>query len=240
MAQVHVRDDGAGIAPELLNELFEPFVQAEATLDRSKGGLGLGLALVKGLVELHGGTVVASSGGPGQGAEFTLRLPAERAQWRAALRAAPPEEAGRKDALLILLVEDNTDAAESLKEVLELSGHQVELAATGPSGVERAKELHPDIVVCDIGLPGFDGFEVARRMRADPELCRAPLVALSGTPLPRTREVQAGRLRGTWPSRRISRPWRTRCARCGRRRRRGREGRARPGAAVSHRPASAP
>jgi PAS domain S-box-containing protein len=182
-AVIRVRDDGVGIPPELLPRMFEPFVQADATLDRSKGGLGLGLALVKGLAELHGGGVSAHSAGAGQGAEFVVRLPAVSAE---AASSAPRASAAARPhpALRVLLIEDNADAAESLKEALELNGHTVEIARTGWEGLEKARAAPPDVVLCDIGLPGIDGFEVARRMRADPALRSAPLVALSGYPAP--------------------------------------------------------
>ncbi|MGC4116830.1 MAG: ATP-binding protein [Myxococcales bacterium] len=182
-AAIHVRDNGAGIASDLLNKLFQPFVQADVTLDRSKGGLGLGLALVKGLVEMHGGSVSARSEGAGKGAEFILSLPLDE---QVAPVRPPPLSSARpeKSALRVLVIEDNVDAAETLKEALELDGHQVETAATGLAGIEKAHALHPDVILCDIGLPEMDGFEVARRLRADPELRSAPLVALSGYAAP--------------------------------------------------------
>jgi PAS domain S-box-containing protein len=177
-AAVHVRDTGEGIAPEATDHLFEPFVQAERTLDRSRGGLGLGLALVKGLAQLHDGTVTAHSDGPGKGAEFVLTLPLER-------RAAPRLDTiaareGTRPPLRILIIEDNVDAADSLREVLEFLEHVVEVAATGIEGLEKARSFEPEVVLCDIGLPGMDGYEVARTMRSDPHLGAIPLVALSG------------------------------------------------------------
>jgi len=175
---VTVRDTGGGILPEVLPQLFEPFVQAERTLDRSAGGLGLGLALVKGLVELHGGSVSAHSEGPGRGAAFVVRFPLER---RSAPRsAAVPGLPARGFARRLLVIEDNVDAAESLKEALELNDHVVEIAHTGIEGVEKARALRPDVVLCDIGLPGMDGFQVATTLRADPGLSAVALVALSG------------------------------------------------------------
>jgi CheY-like chemotaxis protein len=177
-ALVQVRDDGAGIQPELLARLFEPFVQADRTLDRSRGGLGLGLALVKGLVELHGGSVIAKSEGPGKGALFTLRLPlGASAEHRL---AHPRAEQPRSSVRRVLVVEDNADAAQSLKEALELSGHVVEVALLGETGIERSRTFLPDVIVCDIGLPGLDGYSVAEAIRADPALRTIRLVALTG------------------------------------------------------------
>ena len=177
-ALVQVRDDGAGIQPELLARLFEPFVQADRTLDRSRGGLGLGLALVKGLVELHGGTVSAKSEGPGKGALFTLRLPLG-APAKHQL-AHPPAEQPRSSVRRVLVIEDNADAAQSLKEALELGGHVVEVALLGETGIERSRTFLPDVIVCDIGLPGLDGYSVAEAIRADPALRTIRLVALTG------------------------------------------------------------
>ena len=175
-AAIQVADSGAGIAPEMLGRIFEPFTQADRTLDRSKGGLGLGLSLVKGLVELHGGSVAARSEGAGKGAEFTIRLPVVPAALPRPPR--PPDVArGRRR---ILVVEDNPDAADSLRDVLELGGHAVEVANEGPAALTKARTFFPDLVLCDIGLPGMDGYAVARAFRADPALSRVRLVALSG------------------------------------------------------------
>ena len=176
---VSVSDTGVGIAPEVQERLFEPFVQAPQTLARTRGGLGLGLAMVKGLVELHGGSVSLASAGPGRGAEFTVRLPltvtpAER-------RAERAPEAGRRR---ILVVDDNEDAATTLREVLELSGHDVRVALDGPQAVLTARGFRPEIVVCDIGLPGMDGYAVARALRSEPATREAWLVALTGYALP--------------------------------------------------------
>jgi two-component system CheB/CheR fusion protein len=176
-AVIRVADDGLGMAPEMVERLFEPFTQADATLDRSNGGLGLGLALVKGLVELHGGTVAGASEGLGRGSAFTLRLPLDRAG-----RAADP---GSRDGeplepRRVLVVEDNVDAAESLREVLEMGRHVVEVAHDGAQGTALARTFQPDVVLCDIGLPGMDGYEVARTFRADPHLREVKLVALTG------------------------------------------------------------
>jgi two-component system CheB/CheR fusion protein len=179
-AVLRVRDTGAGITPAMLGGLFKPFAQADRTLDRSMGGLGLGLALVRGVVELHGGEVTAHSDGVGKGAEFTLRLPAQPEP----APSAPPKLVRAHRASRVLVIEDNEDAAESLKVALELSGHEVALAFDGPQGLEEARSFRPEVVLCDIGLPGMDGYEVARALRADDDLRDIPLVALSGYALP--------------------------------------------------------
>jgi two-component system CheB/CheR fusion protein len=176
-AVLAVRDTGAGIAPEMLPRLFEAFSQGDSTLDRSKGGLGLGLALVKGLVELHGGSAEAASEGPGKGAAFTLRLPLDVGATRVPKEPAPVASAAP---CRVLVIEDNEDAADTMREVLELGEHSVEVAYNGPDGVEKARAFHPDVVLCDIGLPKMDGYQVARAMRADPELGGIALIAVSG------------------------------------------------------------
>jgi PAS domain S-box-containing protein len=178
-AVISVRDSGIGIAPELLPHVFDVFTQADRSLDRTQGGLGLGLALVEGLVELHGGRVQAASEGLGRGAEFSLRLPllqqgvaaepggaappvVEAAESADAAPTRGPEAPARR----VLIVEDNRDAAETLREVLELCHADVEVVYDGYSALEVFLEFRPDLVICDIGLPGIDGYEVARRLRA--------------------------------------------------------------------------
>jgi PAS domain S-box-containing protein len=180
IAAIHVRDTGVGISPELLDKIFVPFVQADETLERSKGGLGLGLALVRGLVELHGGTVLVQSAGLGTGTEVIVRIPLAGSDARLSECRPVPLDSRVGLPLRILVIEDNRDAADSLKEALELNGHRVETANTGPEGLAKARAICPDVVICDLALPGIDGFEVARRIRADPVLGRTPLVALSG------------------------------------------------------------
>jgi PAS domain S-box-containing protein len=177
-AVLTVRDTGAGIEPDMLPRLFEAFVQADRSLDRSRGGLGLGLALVRGLVELHGGEVHAASGGPGRGSEFVVRLPMQPEP--AAITGMPEAPARDSRKLRILLVEDNRDAADSLKLLLEIYGHEVALAYTGPAGVQAAKACKPDVILCDIGLPGLDGYGVARQLRADPATAGARMIAVTG------------------------------------------------------------
>jgi len=187
-AQLRVVDTGAGIDPDMLQRLFQPFMQADVTLDRSKGGLGLGLALVKSLVELHGGEVCAHSDGPGRGSEFVVELPlAQSKKVEADPTFATREQIRRR----VLIVEDNLDAAESLRDALELGQHHVEVAHNGPDGLQKARTFHPDIVLCDIGLPGMDGFEVAKALRADEFLKGKFLVALSGYALPEDLERAA-------------------------------------------------
>ena len=177
-AVVRVRDTGPGITAEMLPQIFEPFTQADTTLDRSKGGLGLGLSLVKGIMEMHGGTTSVVSEGPGRGAEFVVGFPRETSR-PAATR--PARGARQRIALRrVLIIEDNVDAAESLREVLELDGHTVDLAFSGAKGIEKAKGFLPEVVLCDIGLPGMDGYAVARAIRADPALQAICLVALTG------------------------------------------------------------
>lgn len=177
-ATVTVRDDGIGIAPEVLPRVFEVFGQASQSLARDQGGLGLGLSVARALLELHGGTIEAASEGLGKGTEFALHLPREEELPALAEDAvpAPPE----KKPLRILVVEDNLDSAESLRMFLELFGHGVTLAHTGPDGVEAAKALRPDVVLCDIGLPGMDGFAVAGTLRRHPETAATRLIAVTG------------------------------------------------------------
>jgi PAS domain S-box-containing protein len=179
-ATLSVRDSGIGMAAEILAQLFEPFSQADRSLDRSRGGLGLGLALVKGLVELHGGTIRAASAGLGRGSEFTVRLPLNP-DLSLPAPANGPAAALAGNALHVLIVEDNRDTAESLRLLLELQGYEVDVAFTGGAALESARRLRPDLVLCDIGLPGgMDGYEVARALRADPPRVPLHLIALSG------------------------------------------------------------
>jgi PAS domain S-box-containing protein len=177
-AVLTVRDTGVGLPADLLPRLFEPFSQAERTPDRPGGGLGLGLSVVKGLVELHGGEVSAASEGPGRGAEFTVRLPLEPEP--AALSAPPAPPAAAGGALRVLVIEDHRDAADSLRMLLEMLGHQTRVAYTGPEGVREAVDWGPDVVISDIGLPGMDGYGVARELRLNPVTARLRLLALTG------------------------------------------------------------
>ncbi|WP_242334808.1 MULTISPECIES: ATP-binding protein [Anaeromyxobacter] len=181
-ALLSISDDGEGIDPALLPRLFVPFVQADGGLDRARGGLGLGLYLVRSLVELHGGSVEVTSAGAGRGAQFTLALPL-------AAEDAPRAEPRRDPLALgrprrVLVIEDNADAAEMLRDLLSGAAHEVAVAPDGRAGIALARATRPDLVLCDIGLPLVDGYEVARALRGDPELATTLLVALSGYALP--------------------------------------------------------
>ena len=181
MAVIRVRDTGIGIAPDVLPQLFQPFIQGPSALDRSRGGLGLGLALVRGLAELHGGTVEARSEGIGKGAEFVLRLPLGR-ETTVSKPASPELPANAIERVLI--IEDNADIANSLREALGFLKYTVEIANTGSEGLVKARDFRPEVVLCDIGLPGMDGYAVARAFRAERALRSAYLVALTGYALP--------------------------------------------------------
>jgi signal transduction histidine kinase/ActR/RegA family two-component response regulator len=180
---VAVRDNGVGIAPEVLPYIFDLFTQAERTPDRSQGGLGIGLALVKSLVALHGGSVHARSDGLGQGSEFSISLPCVA---RAPAQAPDAGAAGEADAvqdngnLRVLVVDDNADAAQMLAALLEVQGHDVSVEYDARGALARAQDEHPDVLLLDIGLPDMDGYELARRLRAQPENAGATLVALTG------------------------------------------------------------
>jgi len=176
-AEIHVRDTGAGMDRELLEHAFEPFVQGERTLARTSGGLGLGLALVKGLVEMHGGSVRAASAGLGQGSELVARLPLVE-EVTAARTSLPRSPSGGR-VRRVLVVDDSRDAAESLAELVELFGHVVDVAYDGASAIASARANRPDVILCDIGLPGMSGYEVARALRAE-NMNGLRMVAVSG------------------------------------------------------------
>jgi signal transduction histidine kinase len=177
-ADIVVRDTGIGIERNMLPRLFETFTQADQGLERGQGGLGLGLSLVKGLTELHGGAVHAASAGPGCGAEFTIQLPVLSEPM--ALSTMPARSEHRSKPLHVLVVEDNHDAAESLRSLLELYGHKVAVAYTGPDGVKAAELWQPDVLLCDIGLPGLDGYAVAQKLRQNPGTAHTLLIAVTG------------------------------------------------------------
>ncbi len=179
-----VRDDGIGIAPEMLPKVFDLFAQERQALDRSKGGLGLGLAIVRNLVALHGGTVEAHSAGRDRGAEFIVRLPsvAEKAESPKAAPDEPPRVRVHPsdDGLRILVVDDNEDAAELLATSLQLSGHVTQVALNGPDALRAALAFAPDVGLLDIGLPVMDGYELAERLRQQVRGRPLRLVAITG------------------------------------------------------------
>jgi signal transduction histidine kinase/ActR/RegA family two-component response regulator len=172
-----VSDDGAGIPADLLPHVFELFVQGERTLERAQGGLGLGLPVVKRLVDLHGGTVTAESAGPGRGSRFVVRFPLNAGRIEARV---PTGASSRAAPLRVALVEDHADTRESLRGVLEREGHEVSVAHDGPSGVALILEARPDVALVDLGMPGFDGLELARRVRSQDARRTTRLVALTG------------------------------------------------------------
>jgi PAS domain S-box-containing protein len=180
VARVSVRDTGMGIAPDVLPHVFEVFVQGSRR-DAVRAGLGLGLAIVRSLTELHGGRVEAQSAGLNQGSEFVVELPLLEAPPREAARPTPrdhPAPVGRP--MRVLVVDDNLDAAEMLAEWLGAIGHSVRVAADGPTALEIAAEFKPDVALLDIGLPVMDGYEVARRLREQPGCAKMRLIALTG------------------------------------------------------------
>ena len=180
---VAVRDSGVGISAEMQSRIFDLFMQAEHTLDRSLGGLGIGLTLVRRLVDLHGGQIAVHSAGRGQGSTFTVRLPVGAAEAAAANEPGPDNagaHGGARGARRVLVVDDNRDGAESLAMMLRLWGHEVSVAYDGLAGLELAKADPPAVIVLDIGLPGLDGYEAARRLRAEPATADALLIALTG------------------------------------------------------------
>lgn len=189
-AALSVADTGMGVEPEALGWIFEPFRQAGRTLDHSRAGLGLGLALVKGIVELHGGEVVASSDGVGRGSSFTIRLPIEHVE--PAPDVSRVEHEVRNSPSRILIIEDNPLAIRLTRRLLEMSGYVVETASSGRDGVELARKIRPDCVLCDIGLPGLDGYAVATALRQDVGLTEACLIAVSGYPEDERRAREAG------------------------------------------------
>jgi PAS domain S-box-containing protein len=180
-AFARVEDNGVGIPPDMLNEVFDMFTQVNRTLDRSQGGLGIGLSLVRRLTELHGGEVTASSKGLGHGSTFTVRLP-QMSEGRAGPEngAGKEPESKERPPLRILVVDDIPDVADVLKMLLDLEGFDTRVAYSGPAALDSARQFKPDVVVCDIGLPQMDGHEIARRLRADPDVGPVTLIALTG------------------------------------------------------------
>ena len=191
-AVLTVTDDGAGMPPDLVSRVFDPFVQGERELDRAHGGLGIGLTLVKRLAELHGGSASAASDGPDRGSEFVVRFPAIAPPETLPENKGPEKPVRHCD---ILIVEDNADAAATLRSLLELGGHRVRVARDGQEGLDALSERLPDLALIDLGLPRIDGYEVARRARVMVNGQRAPLlVAVTGYGLPedRRRSAEAG------------------------------------------------
>jgi two-component system CheB/CheR fusion protein len=178
---IRVRDSGVGIAPDLLPRVFDLFVQAERSLARSHGGLGVGLTLVKRLVEMHGGTVEAHSAGVGHGSEFVIRLPVRRAEPDEA-GGRPPGETPRQIGATrrVLVVDDNVDAADSAAILLRLWGHEVQTVYDGLGVLQAVRDFRPDVILLDIGLPGMTGYEVAQQLRAQPGLESVVLAAMTG------------------------------------------------------------
>jgi CheY-like chemotaxis protein len=188
---VTVRDNGIGIAAHLLPEMFKLFTQGERSIDRSEGGLGIGLTIVQRLVEMHGGRIEAHSDGPNLGSTFTVHFPA----------VAPPGESTPKAALnhngetrRVLIVDDNLDTAQGMARLLTRAGHKIELAHDGLEAIEKARQQCPEAVVLDIGLPGMDGFAVARQLRTEAGCAGATIIAVTGYGQPddRKRALDAG------------------------------------------------
>ena len=176
-AILRVRDNGVGIGADLLPHIFELFIQADRSLDRAQGGLGIGLALVKSLIAVHGGSVHVASEGLGRGSEFSVRLPLTSTSAAPGTQGQPTTKGAARR---VLVVDDHADSAEMLGALLELEGHQVDYAYDGEGALERAAQFRPEVCMLDIGLPGMDGYELARRLRADPTTCDAVLIALTG------------------------------------------------------------
>jgi CheY-like chemotaxis protein len=180
-AVVRIRDTGSGIPAEMLSKIFDLFTQVNNSLDRSQGGLGIGLTLVHRLVEMHDGTVQAFSDGSGQGSEFVVRLPLHVEEPALQPLDAPePIEPAATAACRVLVVDDNVDAADTLAMLLRVGDHEVRLVHDGLSAVDAARAFRPHVVLLDIGLPGLNGYEVARRLRDDPITKDVLLVAVSG------------------------------------------------------------
>jgi PAS domain S-box-containing protein len=180
-AIIRIIDNGIGLPPHLLPQVFDLFTQADRSLDRSQGGLGVGMTLVRNLVEMHGGRVEAKSEGSGRGSEFLVRLPALTAAPAATVTGSPnggkhPPSYGRR----ILILEDHADAAEMLSVMLKLDGHDVKIVLDGSLALEAATSFQPEIILCDIGLPGMNGYQIALQLRARPEFKSTWLIALSG------------------------------------------------------------
>jgi CheY-like chemotaxis protein/two-component sensor histidine kinase len=196
-AAIHVRDNGPGIPAEMLQQIFEMFTQVDQTLDRAHGGLGIGLTLAKTFVELHNGSIVANSEGPGHGAEFVVSLPALPTARSGAAAERYEADARRSTAIAphrVLVVDDVRASAQTLALMLKVIGQEVEICHDGQEAIEIIKRRPPDVAFLDIGMPGMDGYEVARHLREQPELAKMILVALTGygQDEDRRRSIEAG------------------------------------------------
>jgi two-component system CheB/CheR fusion protein len=197
-AELRVIDSGIGIDEDVRARLFQPFSQADTSLARRKSGLGLGLALVKALVGLHGGEVAAESEGLGRGAQFVVRLPlaefGRKAEPHARRGSGAAADVADRRARRVLIIEDNPDAAAMLKDSMELNGHEVRVAHDAHEGIQLAYDFRPDVLLCDIGLPSMDGYQVANRFRSDERLKSVFLIAVTGYAAPEDQEraAQAG------------------------------------------------
>ena len=190
-AVIRMRDNGVGIAPEVLSQIFELFTQVDGSLGRSYGGLGIGLALARNLVEMHEGRLQASSAGLGKGCEFVIKLPVLSNPRVHEPKTILERSKATGRSLHVLVVEDNVDAADSLSLLLRLYGHEVQVARTGPMALEMASAARPDVILLDIGLPGMDGYQVAKRLRERPEFKDVTMCALTGyTPSEADRQRQ--------------------------------------------------
>ena len=189
---LRVRDSGVGIAPELLPSIFDLFTQAPRTLDRSEGGLGIGLSLVQKLVELHGGKVAAHSGGLGHGSEFVVRMPALSSAGELTAPSQPAQRSGKTSRVLV--VDDNVDAADMLVMMLQMFGHDVKAAYSGQAALETAVAYQPDFILLDIGLPDMNGYEVAQHLRQEQQIKNVRLIAMTGygQDADRQRSMEAG------------------------------------------------
>ena len=192
--EIVVEDNGVGMSAEVLPTVFDLFIQASQSLDRAQGGLGIGLSLVKGMVEMHGGTVTAASAGPGKGSSFRVWLPASTRSRRRVPEHRETGQVGTARPRRVLVVEDNVDSADAMQMLLEGMGHSVTVVNDGADALQVAKEVRPDVVLLDIGLPGVDGYELAKRLRDAPETHAAHLVAVTGygQQKDRARSLQAG------------------------------------------------
>jgi CheY-like chemotaxis protein len=185
-AEFRIKDTGLGIPEPMLHRVFELFTQVNPSLDRSQGGLGIGLTVVRKLAELHGGSVSAMSEGPGRGSEFKVRLPlVEAAPETSERRKSIPSSAAPQR---MLVVDDNVDTARSIALLLGRLGHKIEIAHDGYAALETAKSFLPDVILLDLGLPGLDGYKVAERLRNDSGFHHARLIALSGYGQPEDRK----------------------------------------------------